>query len=405
MSEAEQLDQDRKALEAFVVNNADLERLEALLDRFNIFEAVGLVRQEIRHSTFLAFLLDPRGNHSLGDAFAKRLLQETIMAAPDTSVPVTPIELSLWDLGQMEVRREWQHIDMFLLDERNRLAVIIENKIDTTEHSDQLQRYHEIVKHHFPGYRVVGLYLTPAGEKPSHKAYVPLGYSTVCEMLDRLSNDQAITMEPDVRTLIAHYAMMLRRHIVGDSEIKKLCLQIYQDHRQAIDEIFKHIPSVQVEVRSFVQKLISDEPRLILDRTSKTMINFAEASWDSPVLLTASGWTPSKRVLLFEFRNGLDSLDLRLYIGPATDVIRQKLLGVARDNPSIFDFPSKSGNQYSTVFFRSFLTKEMYEIAAHEERKREIQKKWDDFLENDLPRIDAVLKNESWIWESSEPVD
>ena len=107
MSEVDQIDQDRKALETLVVNNADLERLEALLDRFNIFEAVGLVRQEIRHSAFLAFLLDPQENHGLGDAFAKRLLQEAIMAAPDTSSPVTPIELSLWDLGQMEVRREW----------------------------------------------------------------------------------------------------------------------------------------------------------------------------------------------------------------------------------------------------------------------------------------------------------
>src|SRR3712207_3798178 len=56
-------EQDRKALEDFVVGNEDLERLEALLDRFNIFEAIGVVRQELRHSDFLAYLFDPRGNH------------------------------------------------------------------------------------------------------------------------------------------------------------------------------------------------------------------------------------------------------------------------------------------------------------------------------------------------------
>ncbi|PZO40331.1 MAG: hypothetical protein DCF17_11975 [Shackletoniella antarctica] len=44
---------DRGLLEQFVVDNEDLERLESLLDQFNIFEAVGMVRQEIRH-----FLLD-----------------------------------------------------------------------------------------------------------------------------------------------------------------------------------------------------------------------------------------------------------------------------------------------------------------------------------------------------------
>lgn len=204
MSEVDQTDQDRKALESFVVNNPDLERLEALLDRFNIFEAVGLVRQEIRHSAFLAFLLNPRESHGLGDSFAKRLLQGAIMSAPDISAPVTPIELSLWDLGQMEVRLEWQHIDIFLLDERNRLAVIIENKIDTSEHFDQLQRYYETVNQQYPGYRIIGLYLTPAGDEPSHKNYLPLGYGLVCEVLDSLAQ-----VEPRSQTLICRYWLLI----------------------------------------------------------------------------------------------------------------------------------------------------------------------------------------------------
>jgi hypothetical protein len=50
-------DEDRTALEKFVTNNQELERLEALLAEFNIFEAIGVVRQELRHSDFLAFLL------------------------------------------------------------------------------------------------------------------------------------------------------------------------------------------------------------------------------------------------------------------------------------------------------------------------------------------------------------
>ncbi len=53
---------DLQALEHLVVGNEDLERLEALLDQFNIFEAIGVVNQELRHSDFLAYLLDPRGN-------------------------------------------------------------------------------------------------------------------------------------------------------------------------------------------------------------------------------------------------------------------------------------------------------------------------------------------------------
>jgi hypothetical protein len=97
----EEKDSDLKALENFIVGNVELEKLEAMLDRFNIFEAVGMERQEIRHSKFLAFLLDPNESHRMGDAFVKRLLQRAVMDSPRTSVPVTPIELSLWNFGGM----------------------------------------------------------------------------------------------------------------------------------------------------------------------------------------------------------------------------------------------------------------------------------------------------------------
>src|SRR5437868_5497016 len=49
-----------KALESFVVDNDDLLALEARIGRFNIFDALGIARVEIRHSNFFAFILDPR---------------------------------------------------------------------------------------------------------------------------------------------------------------------------------------------------------------------------------------------------------------------------------------------------------------------------------------------------------
>ncbi|MDZ7960601.1 MAG: hypothetical protein RMY34_22425 [Aulosira sp. DedQUE10] len=40
---------DRALLEKFIVDNEELEELESKLAQFNIFEAIGVVRQEIRH--------------------------------------------------------------------------------------------------------------------------------------------------------------------------------------------------------------------------------------------------------------------------------------------------------------------------------------------------------------------
>lgn len=42
-------DTDQKALEAFLLDNPELGQLETLLDDFNIFEAIGAVRQEVRY--------------------------------------------------------------------------------------------------------------------------------------------------------------------------------------------------------------------------------------------------------------------------------------------------------------------------------------------------------------------
>lgn len=61
----------REALEKFIIDNKNLEELEKKISRFNIFESVGMVRQEIKHSNFIQFLLSPSEKHRLGDIFLK----------------------------------------------------------------------------------------------------------------------------------------------------------------------------------------------------------------------------------------------------------------------------------------------------------------------------------------------
>lgn len=129
------------------------------------------------------------------------------------------------------------------------MAVIIENKIGTREHSGQLNRYYETVEQQHPGYKIVGLYLMPAGDEPSHEAYLPLSYGTICEDLDPLSQSQVSVQNPDLKVSITHYTDMLRSHIVGDSEIAKLAQQIYRKHQRAIDLIYEHRPDPQRATR------------------------------------------------------------------------------------------------------------------------------------------------------------
>ncbi len=412
MSE-EQLNSDRKALEGFIVNNPDLERLEALLNRFNIFEAVGMERQEIRHSRFLAFLLDPNESHGLGDTFVKRLLQRAVMDSTNVSAPVTPIELSLWDLGQIEVRREWQHIDIFLLDEREKLAVIIENKIGTGEHSDQLNRYHATVKEKYPEHKPLALYLTPGGDEPSHPKYLPVDYRVVCGILDELAESRASIVEPDARVLITHYTEMLRRHIVGDSEIARLSRQIYEKHRRAINLIYQHRPEpgqghredrdrLRNEARKLLERLINDAPQLTYKGGSgNPYVFFYPDEWNVPSLNANS--SDQTGFLRFVFHNHVNRLTLLLVANTGDHGTRQKLYEMCLKHEPLFEKPeSPEDNEKPKFYSRTFLRPEFCETATDAEREAEIRNNWADFLENDLSRIQDALKQEGWIWESSD---
>jgi len=205
----------QRILEEFVVGNAELQRMELLLHKFNLFETLKLVWHEVRHSDFLSYLLDPHQNHGLRDRFLKALLQSALKGAVNHSV--TPIDIDVWNLTSSEVHREWQNIDIFVRDESNRLAVLIENKVQSGEHSDQLARYYDCVSRECSGWNIVPIYLTIEGEDPSDERFIPLGYDRVCDLVEELVDLSGSMLDGGVRLMIEHYAEMLRMHIVTES--------------------------------------------------------------------------------------------------------------------------------------------------------------------------------------------
>ncbi len=388
----------RALLEAFVVENRDLERLEALLAEFNIFEAIGAVRQELRHSDFLSFLLDPSQNHGLGDAFLKRFLKHVVIRAADS--PISAVEIDVADMRDAVVLREWQNIDILVHDASNHLVCAIENKVGSREHSGQLTRYRDIITYEFPDYRILFVYLTPEGDTPSDEAYIPFDYGEIADLVDTVRETHESTLGIAVSILMRHYTTMLRRHIVSDSEIAELCRQIYRRHKQALDLIFEHRPDFQLEVAEFVKGLVNERPEigLVLDHCTKTRIRFAPTEWDRiPSLMTGQGWTATGRLLLFEFYNGPDQLTLYLIIGPGPDKVRQTLHRVVLQHPSVFRRAARNLSQkWTMVYHRPFLRRKEYEDLNFDVLSEKIRKEWAKFLADDLPAIRNIINGIEW---------
>ena len=114
-----------------MTHNQDLEELEALLQAFNVFEALGIVYNETRHSNFLAWLLDPKATHGMGSYFLKGFLFTTYNLGQEQGTPtLSAIDVDTWDLTRTSVARESSNIDLLILNEDadKKFAVMLENK-------------------------------------------------------------------------------------------------------------------------------------------------------------------------------------------------------------------------------------------------------------------------------------
>jgi hypothetical protein len=385
---------DRRALEAFVVANADLDTLEALLAQFNIFDAIGVARQELRHSDFLAFLLDPRQSHGLGDAFLKRLLQAALIGAQDAAAPISVIDLDTWSLDHVTVAREWRNIDLLLTDEPHRLVVLIENKIGSAEHSDQLGRYLRDAQVAYPGWRILPLFLTPYGDAPSETAYLPVDYGLVCAIVEATAEGRRGAIDPAMHTLLAHYTRMLRREVVSDSEIAALCRRIYAKHQRALDLIFAHRPSIQDDLSRLLTALVEAEPDLVLDGATRGSVRFGHRAWETAAMKVGEGWTASGRIMLFEFGNRPQRLDLALYVGPGPGEIRQRLIETARRHGPPFAVAKQVTPKWTRMFRRPFLGPDDYAEPSLDVVGPRVREAWAAFLAMDLPAIVDAMRVE-----------
>lgn len=384
-----------------VVGNEDLDRLEGMVGRFNVFEALGVVAQEVRHSDFLAFLLDPRGSHGLGDLFTKRFLQAALAGAQraDLLAPFSPVDLDVMDLGGAEVARERHRIDVLLTDERNRLAVALENKIWSAEGEGQLVRYQRAVEEGHPSWRRLFLYLTPHGDEASHPEYLPVGYDVVRDVAESVLSSRGEGMDPALGHALRHYSEVLGRHVIGDSEIAELCKKIYRKHRRALDLIYEHRPDRQDEIRKILVGLVEETPGLKPEDSGKGKVRFAVADWDTPLTTAGQGWTSTGRLLIFEWANETDKLLLKLVLGPGDQETRRRLHDATSSAGRPFKVAKGLGTYWNTLYSRPWLTKADLAEKEIDELEAKLHEQWRRFVERDLPQMDAVLKNQGWLWE------
>ena len=228
---------NEEALQNFLLDIGCLDELLPWTGKFNLFDVLKISRTEIRHSNMLGWLLNPNENHGLGDAFLKGILQ--CLVENDSNGRYDVFHVLLMDLYSFSVMREWKNIDILLTSSDEKTVIAIENKVGSHEHSNQLNRYREILEKEYAGYNRLYVFLTPDGESPSDvENWDVLTYNNVVETLERVKEHKKVL--PDVDLMIKNYIDIARRDIVEDQQLIDVCNKIYNKHKKALDLIFEY---------------------------------------------------------------------------------------------------------------------------------------------------------------------
>lgn len=261
-----------------------LEELERKVDKFNIFTALKLDNMEIRHSNFLAWLMNPRESHNIGDYFLKEFLKNAIKGfVCNDRIKIKPRDIIDKRFYECDIRREYKNIDILIINEATNMLCLIENKIWSGEHSEQLERYAQIAEKEFKDYKKLHIFLTPESysneplleriyDKENNKSvyYVQMDYSQVVAAIEKTLKHRGHIMPEGAKLFVEHYKKMVERNIMNkiDKEVKDFCRALYRDHKEAIDLIWKCTDNVSEDITTILKQLVAANSKLILDKES-----------------------------------------------------------------------------------------------------------------------------------------
>lgn len=297
---------DEEALKDFLLDIECLDQLDEWTGKFNMFDILKITRAEIRHSNLLAWLLTPNENHGLNDGIIKGFIQFAVTSFSGSN---DIFDTLLMDFRSFNILREWHHIDVLAISDKEKYILCIENKIDTGEHDNQLARYQKVLEQAFPDYKKTYIFLSPSGVESSiPDTWISMSYNDVINIVENICKKTKLL--PEAEMLINNYVETIRRDIVGDERLAKICAEIYYKHKRALDLIFDNKPDRASDIAECfrnwgLQKTNDGEIEIVLDKCNKTYTRFKTPTM-SAILPDAeealSGWN-TKNYYFYELIN------------------------------------------------------------------------------------------------------
>ena len=377
----------RSEMRDLFVNNEGLATIGTHLQSFNPFCILGVENYELRHTSMLAWLMDPKETHGFGQDFLRSLLAETFRSDDETARP-SSLDIVLADLSSVEIRREKDNIDLLLECSKNNWIFLFENKFWSSQHGGQLKRYKKWLESDLKrtgrDRKPRFVFLTLNEEEPEDEAYATLSYDTICHLLKAALRSHLATTPTDVRDFINHYITILEDATgmsTSTKDMERLAKELYREHRRVIDYVVEHgqnsdfglaaesitgdiewLDTFKVGNRKFVHGHIGKRQFSFLPRAWYKALGEDEHDYKG----CEDWWSGYPVICWFQLNeDGSGKGDLRLYaeVGPLSDpTIRSSLIEAIIEkagDSSRIKFQSgaaEPGRKYSKFFTKNKVT-------------------------------------------------
>lgn len=319
-----------------LLKDPNLELLEMHLAKPNIFSILKIENAEIRHSNFLAWLLDPFGSHNLNDRFLKWFLKEVFS---DQKIDwIDEFTVDGLAFHNLQLIREYKNIDLILATDE--FVIAIENKILSSEHSNQLSRYEEIVKRDFHNKKHAFIYLTLTGEEPEKEenscVYVNYSYINIVAILNQIVTIYSDILPDKALVYLNDYIEVLRRFVMQEDQATRIAQELYKNHKEAIDFIIETKPDRLLSFMPIAIDVIK-EAGYIPGTQNKGYARFLTPEINEIIPRNSiNGWK-NQELFLFEISMWSKNIVLKTVIAPGNEnqrkIIKKALLNIpgARD--------------------------------------------------------------------------
>lgn len=372
------------------LNDIDFEKLELKFKQPNIFKILNISKAEIRHSSFLAWLLNPNENHGLNNLFLKKFLREVFI--DDTLNKLDELDLYNINYNNSEVRREWNDIDILIIVDN--YVICIENKFESKEHSNQLERYFKIINKNFKEYKKAFVYLTPFGDKPTSEfgqnTYIIYSYEKIIQHIEQIKYVYSESLNEKVKIYLKDYISILKRELMQNDDLNILASKIYKNHKELIEFIYKNKPDLASDLYFVFEKYIKNKG-LIIGSKNKGYIRFTTPKIKKITPNIANGWI-QKENFLFEidfYWNNSQKAIFKSVVAPSISDIQDVYCEALSDIP---DAKKPSGKKWLVHFQHNWsFDKSIYhENVDEEEVFDNLDKQWSK-ISNIIEKVESAL--------------